>query len=74
MRLTQEKSETTGQCVSVELLCDLLGVPRSSFYGYRRRRAEASGAVRPRHKPGSTPRGDDQELRQAILTVIRETP
>jgi transposase InsO family protein len=75
MRLSQEKSETTGQCFPVELLCDLLGVGRSSFYEYRRQRqAEAAGAVRPGKKSGPKPRVDDQELLQAILAVILETP
>ena len=75
MRLSQEKSETTGQCFPLELLCDLLGVPRSSFYEHRRRwRAEAGGAVVPGKKPGPKPHVDDQELLQAIVTVILETP
>jgi hypothetical protein len=40
MRLSQEKSQTTGTKFPLDLLCRLAKVPRSSFYEYRRQRRE----------------------------------
>lgn len=69
MRLSKEKSQTTGKNFPIDLLCRLAEVPRSSFYDYRRQLREArEGRKRERKRPGPKTEVDNVQL----LVLVRE--
>ena len=59
MRLSQEKSESSGRRFPLKLLCQVVGVPRSSFYEYQRAQRQAR---RERKKRGPKMQADDKRL------------
>jgi putative transposase len=75
MRLSQEKSQTTGTRFPLDLLCRLAQVPRSSFYEYRRQRREAhQGRPRERKRPGPKTQVDNAQLLVLVREVLTGSP
>jgi len=74
MRLLQEKF-TTGRKYPLHLLCKVVGVPRSSFYEFRRRqREEREARSREQKRPGPKVQVDDRELLEKIREALRRSP
>jgi transposase InsO family protein len=71
MRLSQEKSEASGRCFPLGLLCQVVGVPRSSFYEYQRAQRQQQ---RERKKRGPKMQADDKRLLELIREVLRRSP
>jgi transposase InsO family protein len=71
MRLSLEKSEATGRRFPLQLLCAVVGVPRSSFYAYQRQR---KAERRERQKPGPKVKVADAELLAKIREVLERSP
>ena len=76
MRLSSLISETTGKPFPIKTLCAVLGVPRSSFYYFKR---SLSNPPKPkpkadRKKPGPKPALDDHALLAAIRNTIAASP
>ena len=75
MRLSKEKSQTTGKKFPIDLLCRLTKVPRSSFYEYRRQMRQArQERKRARKRPGPKMQVDDDQLLVLVRKVLAESP
>ena len=61
------------ELVSVDMLCQLLAVARSSYYDYLRQKNQKAQGHK-RKKPGPKVRLDDKALLQAILDVMTASP
>ena len=71
MRLSHEKSETTGQRYPLALLCHVVGVPRSSYYEYRKAQRQEQ---REHKKRGPKMQADDKRLLELIREVLQRSP
>lgn len=71
MRLSQEQSEATRRKYPLGLLCQRVGVPRSSYYEYPRKQRQAR---RERKKPGPKMQVDDARLLELIREVLQRSP
>jgi transposase InsO family protein len=71
MRLSQEKAEVSGRRFPLGLLCQVVGVPRSSFYEYQRAQRQAR---RERKKRGPKMQADDKRLLELIREVLQRSP
>jgi transposase InsO family protein len=70
-RLIQEVSETTGKRYPLSLLCQVVGVPRSSYYEYERAQRQA---CREKKKRGPKVQADDVRLLELIREVLKRSP
>lgn len=70
-RLSEEVSETTGKRYPLSLLCQVVAVPRSSYYEYERAQREAR---REKKKRGPKVQADDRRLLELIREVLHRSP
>jgi len=71
MRLSHEQSETTGSRYPLGLLCQVVGVPRSSYYEYQKARRQER---REHKKRGPKMQADDKRLLGLIREVLNRSP
>jgi len=71
MRLSDEMSDTTGKRYPLSLLCQVVGVPRSSYYEYQRAQRQARRAKK---KRGPKVQANDVRLLELIREVLHRSP
>jgi transposase InsO family protein len=75
MGLSRQTAQATGKPYPVDLLCELLEVPKSSYYEYRRRLQEQRrGERKERKRPGPKVQVDDDGLLVCISEVLADSP
>ena len=70
-RLSLDKSETTGCKYSLSLLCQVVGVPRSSYYEFQKAQKREK---REHKKRGPKMQADDTRLLELIREVLKRSP
>ena len=73
MRLSRTTCESTGKAFPVDVLCRVIGVPKSSFYEYRCQHREGQ-APRERKCPGPKKQLDDAELLVKVREELSASP
>ena len=70
-RLSLDKSETTGCKYPLSLLCQVVGVPRSSYYEFQKAQKREK---REHKKRGPKMQADDTRLLELIREVLKRSP